>query len=99
MRPARVDVVALDLPTAAEVVLSTELPAVVVRALAMGRRDGADGQSEAGGRAERGAARLQQRAARNGVGQVGQEGGAVVVGGDDRRRLREAGLVAGVEVV
>src|SRR6185436_17410521 len=79
--------------------LRADLPARVVRNLTLRRHDRAERQTEPGRRAERGAGGLRQPAARNRIREIGEERAAVVVGSHDRRRLREAGLIAGVEVV
>ena len=75
----------------AEVVLPADLPAVVVRGFAVGRGDDAEGEAERGC--------LRRTRVRDRIGQIGDECHAVVVGDDHRQRLREAGLIAGVEVV
>src|SRR5881409_1272139 len=99
MLPVRVEIVTFDFPTGADVALRAELPSRVVGRLPMGRNDRAEGQTESGSGAERRAGRLDQSAVRNRIAYVGEKCRAVVVGRDDRCGLREAGLIAGVEIV
>ena len=81
---ARVDVVHLHDPAGAEIALRADLPARVVRDLALGRNDGADGETETRGRAERRARRLDELPAGKRIGEIGEERRAVVLGGEDR---------------
>src|SRR5947207_11785249 len=99
MSSARIEVVALDLPSGADVALRSKLPSRVVRRLAMRRSDRAECQSESGCGSERGGRWLDQLSARDRIAHVGQERRAIVIGGDDRSRLRECGLIAGIEGV
>ena len=85
---------------ARELVLHGRFPARVVRRLPIRRVQVAELLAELARQPQRVADRLDEHAARNRVAQRrAREGQAVVVGDDDRRRLREARLVDVLEEI